>query len=64
VKHTRVILTHYGGPDALQVVEEACSEPKGTDVRVKVLAAGISLPDIMARECVHPDTPLVPYTTI
>ena len=64
MKHTRVILTHYGGPDALQVVGEACSEPKGTDVRVKVLAAGISLPDIMARECVHPDTPLVPYTTI
>jgi NADPH2:quinone reductase len=64
VKHTRVILTHYGGPDALQVVEEVCSEPKDTEVRVKVLAAGVSLPDIMAREGVHPETPLVPYTTI
>jgi NADPH2:quinone reductase len=27
-----------------------------------VLAAGVSLPDIMAREGVHPETPPVPYT--
>jgi len=31
-------------------------------VRVKVLAAGVSLPDIMAREGIHPETPRVPYT--
>jgi len=29
---------------------------------VKVLAAGVSLPDILAREGVHPETPRVPYT--
>jgi len=29
VKHTRIVVTHYGGPDALQVVEEECPEPKG-----------------------------------
>jgi NADPH2:quinone reductase len=62
VKHTRIIVTHYGGPDALQVVEEECPEPKNGDVRVKVLAAGVSLPDILAREGVHPETPRVPYT--
>jgi NADPH2:quinone reductase len=27
-----------------------------------VLAAGVSLPDIMAREGIHPETPLVPFT--
>jgi NADPH:quinone reductase-like Zn-dependent oxidoreductase len=29
---------------------------------VKVLAAGVSLPDIMAREGIHPETPPVPFT--
>jgi NADPH:quinone reductase-like Zn-dependent oxidoreductase len=62
VKHTRIIVTHYGGPDALEVVEEQCPEPKKGEVRVKVRAAGVSLPDVMAREGVHPETPRVPYT--
>jgi NADPH:quinone reductase-like Zn-dependent oxidoreductase len=62
VKHTRVIVTHYGGPDALQVVEEDCPEPKRGEVRVKVLAAGVSLPDIMMREGIHPETPRLPFT--
>jgi NADPH2:quinone reductase len=62
MRHTRVIVTHYGGPDALRVVEEECPEPKQGEVRVRVLAAGVSLPDIMAREGVHPETPPVPYT--
>jgi NADPH2:quinone reductase len=62
VKHTRIIVTHYGGPNALQVLEEECPEPKHDEVRVRVLAAGVSLPDIMAREGIHPETPPVPYT--
>ena len=62
MRHTRVIVTHYGGPDALQVIEEECPEPKDGEVRIRVLAAGVSLPDIMAREGVHPETPPVPFT--
>jgi NADPH:quinone reductase-like Zn-dependent oxidoreductase len=62
MKYTRIIVTHYGGSDALQVVEEECPEPKDGEVRVKVQAAGVSLPDIMAREGVHPETPPVPFT--
>jgi NADPH:quinone reductase len=62
LRHTRIIVSHYGGPDALRVVEEECPEPKAGEVRVKVLAAGVSLPDIMAREGVHPETPRVPFT--
>jgi NADPH2:quinone reductase len=44
------------------VVEEECPEPKDGEVRVRVLAAGVSLPDVMAREGVHPETPPVPFT--
>jgi NADPH:quinone reductase-like Zn-dependent oxidoreductase len=62
VRHTRIIVTHYGGPDALQVVEDECPEPKDGEVRVRVLAAGVALPDIMAREGIHPETPRVPFT--
>jgi len=56
MRHTRVIVTHYGGPDALRVVEEECPEPKNGEVRVRVLAAGVSLPDLLMREGVHPET--------
>ena len=62
MKHTRIIVTHYGGPDALQVLEEECPEPKGGEARVIVLAAGVSLPDLMMREGVHPETPPLPFT--
>ncbi len=62
MKHKRVIVTHYGGPDALEVVEEERPEPKDGEVRVRVLAAGVALPDIMARQGIHPETPRVPFT--
>ncbi len=62
MSHTRVIVTHYGGPDALRVVEEECPEPKHGEVRVRVLAAGVSLPDLLMREGVHPETPPLPFT--
>jgi NADPH2:quinone reductase len=62
VRNTRILITHYGGLDALQVVEEECAEPKRGEVRVRVLAAGVSLPDVMMREGVHPETPRLPFT--
>jgi NADPH:quinone reductase-like Zn-dependent oxidoreductase len=62
MRHTRIIVTRYGGPDALQVIEEERPEPKPGEVRVKVLAAGVSLPDLMAREGIHPETPRLPFT--
>ena len=62
MRHTRILVTRYGGPDSLQVIEEESPHPQPGDVRVKVLAAGVSLPDVLAREGVHPETPRVPYT--
>jgi NADPH2:quinone reductase len=62
MRHTRIVVTHYGGPDALRVIEEECPEPNPGEVRVRVLAAGVSLPDVMAREGIHPETPPVPFT--
>jgi NADPH:quinone reductase len=62
MKHTRIIVTHYGGPDALQALEEECPEPRQGEARVRVLAAGVSLPDLLKREDVHPETPRLPFT--
>jgi len=62
MRHTRVVVTHYGGPEALQVIEEERPEPRHGEARVRVLAAGVALPDVMAREGVHPETPKVPFT--
>src|SRR5690242_532583 len=62
MRHTRVVVTHYGGPDELRLIDEECPEPKDDEVRVRVLAAGVSLPDVMMREGIHPETPSVPFT--
>jgi len=62
MKYTRIIVEHYGGPEELRVAEEECPEPAVGQVRVKVLAAGVSLPDVMMREGIHPETPRLPFT--
>jgi len=62
MRHKRIIVTRYGGSDALDVVEDECPEPKRHEVRVKVLAAGVALPDVMARQGIHPETPKLPFT--
>jgi NADPH:quinone reductase-like Zn-dependent oxidoreductase len=62
MRQARIVVTRYGGPDALQLLEEERPEPKAGEVGVKVLAAGVSLPDVMAREGIHPETPPLPFT--
>ncbi|HEY5126647.1 MAG TPA: alcohol dehydrogenase, partial [Bradyrhizobium sp.] len=60
MRHKRVVVTRYGGPEVITVIEEDIPAPAAGEVRVKVLAAGVSLPDVLAREGVHPETPRVP----
>ena len=62
MKYKHVVVSHYGGPEELQVFEEECPEPKKGEVRVKVFTAGVSLPDVMMREGIHPETPQLPFT--
>ena len=62
MKYKHIVVAHYGGPDELQVVEEDCPEPKKGEVRIRVLTAGVSLPDVMMREGIHPETPRLPFT--
>jgi NADPH:quinone reductase len=45
----RVIVDHYGGPEVLKVVEEDPPQPAAGEVRVRVLAAGVSFTDAQMR---------------
>jgi len=62
MKYKHIVISHYGGPDELRIVEEEFPEPKKGEVRVRVLTAGVSLPDVMMREGIHPETPKLPFT--
>ncbi len=62
-KYRRVVVTRHGGPEVLQAVEEDLPEPEAGEVRVKVLAAGISAYDLMFRQSgTLPGTPRPPFT--
>ena len=60
----RILVTQHGGPPVLQLVETEVPEPQPGEVRVKVLAAGVSYPDILIREGLYPDpnVPPLPLT--
>jgi NADPH:quinone reductase-like Zn-dependent oxidoreductase len=58
----RVIVSRYGGPDVLQVVEEPLLSPQKGELRIKVQSAGVALADIMRREGLYPNSPTPPFT--
>lgn len=45
----RVIVDHFGGPEAVKVVEDRVPRPGPGEVRVRVLAAGVSFTDAQLR---------------
>ena len=49
VRYKRVVISRLGGPEVLEVREEELSEPGLGQVRVRILATGVSLPDLMMR---------------
>ena len=61
-QYRRVVVTKHGGPEVLQVVGEDLPEPGAGEVRVKVLAAGVSGYDLMDRRFSFPGGPPLPYT--
>jgi NADPH:quinone reductase-like Zn-dependent oxidoreductase len=45
----RVVVERYGGPEVLKVIEENAPQPGPGEVRVRVLAAGVSFTDAQMR---------------
>ena len=62
MRQMKIVVNRYAGPEVITVAEQECPVSMPGEVRVKVLAAGVSLPDVLAREGIHPETPRVPYT--
>ncbi|MEM7029122.1 MAG: medium chain dehydrogenase/reductase family protein [Chloroflexota bacterium] len=57
MSYRRVIIAKFGGPDVLQVVEEAAlPEPQPGEVRIKVLATSAAFTDTMIRKGIYPGT--------
>jgi NADPH:quinone reductase-like Zn-dependent oxidoreductase len=51
MSYKKVILNEFGGPQVLQVIEEAAlPEPEVGEVRIKVLAASATFTDTMVRK--------------
>ena len=58
----RVIVDHFGGPEAVSVVEEGDPRPRQGEVRVRVLASGVSLSDAQMRAGTYLGGPKPPFT--
>jgi NADPH:quinone reductase len=58
----RVVIDHYGGPEVLRVVDDGAPQPGPGEVRVKVLAAGVSFTDALIRAGTYLGGPKPPFT--
>jgi NADPH:quinone reductase len=56
VNNRRVIVSKFGGPENLRLIEEEIPEPHANQVSMKILTAGVSLADILIREGFHPES--------
>ncbi len=54
MKYKRVVITGFGSPDVLAIIEEEIPEPLAGQARVKILAAGVAYADIGMRLGTYP----------
>lgn len=56
MNYKRVVITRFGGPEALKIEEVAAlPEPKPGEVRVRVLVTSAAFTDVMIRKGMYPD---------
>jgi NADPH:quinone reductase-like Zn-dependent oxidoreductase len=53
-RNTRVIVSRFGGPEVLQIVEEPIPEPAANEVRLRILVTGVSGADVAQRIGLYP----------
>jgi NADPH:quinone reductase-like Zn-dependent oxidoreductase len=56
MKYKHIVVPRFDGAENLLLVEDEIPEPRANEVRVKVLAAGVSFADILMRKGVHPES--------
>ena len=62
MKNQRIVVTKLGGPECLRLVEDDAPLPDEDEVRVRVLASGVSFADLLMREGRHPERKVAPFT--
>ena len=58
----RVVIDHFGGPEVLEIVEDVDPRPGPGEVRVRVLASGVSFTDALIRAGTYLGGPKPPFT--
>ncbi|HEX8173306.1 MAG TPA: zinc-binding dehydrogenase [Thermoanaerobaculia bacterium] len=56
-----VLLTRYGGPEVLRIVDVPAPEPRPGEVRVKIAAFGINFAEVLSRRGLYGWAPPLPY---
>ena len=59
MKYRRILVNRQR---QLELVKEDLPNPGPGEVRVKMLAAGVSYPDVMMRQGIHPEARRPPFT--
>ncbi|MGJ0508168.1 MAG: alcohol dehydrogenase catalytic domain-containing protein [Methylocystis sp.] len=64
MKSLRVVVRRHGGPEVFETIEEQAPEPEPgrSEVRVRVLVAGVSFAEMLMREGLHPEKTNLPFT--
>lgn len=61
-RYGHIVISRFGGPEVLDVVEDELRDAREGEVRVKVLAAGVSWVERMMRRGSYPGQPKPPFT--
>ena len=57
----RVVVDHFGGPEVVRVVEDDDPRPGQGEVRIRVLAAGVSISDAQQRAGTYLGGPITAF---
>ena len=62
MSNCRVIISAYGGPEVLKLIEEPLPEPTPNQVRIKIFATGVAFADVLMRYGMYPNMPPLPFS--
>jgi NADPH:quinone reductase-like Zn-dependent oxidoreductase len=62
MNYNKIIVTRRGGPEVMQIVQAELRLPAEGEVRIKTLAASVTLPEVEARYGRSPFPPKLPFT--
>jgi NADPH:quinone reductase-like Zn-dependent oxidoreductase len=62
MRNIRVVLSALGGPDVFKVIEDEIRDPGPNELRIRILASGVSYADVLMRRGMYPGVPPIPYS--